>query len=138
MGADNPFQQPARLTFQAIRTHLNQERVQLEHLLRSAFKCLRFGGRLVVVCFKRDEVTTVRHFLREYEEPSQMLADALPHEDLQHLYPLLAHQPALEWCVREACSPLLPTAEELRVNTRSRSAQAIVLEKLRRRHLSEH
>ena len=39
--AANPFQQPARLTFQAIRMHLNQERAQLQQLLSAAFQRLR-------------------------------------------------------------------------------------------------
>ena len=62
------FQQPARLTFQAIRTHLNREFQQLESLLEGAMGRLAFGGRLAVVCFKRAEVAAVRRFLREHED----------------------------------------------------------------------
>ncbi|CAJ1328623.1 unnamed protein product, partial [Effrenium voratum] len=63
----NPFQEPARLTFQAIRSHLNQEFQQLEALLPAAFARLVLGGRAVIICFKGAEVATVRRWLRRNE-----------------------------------------------------------------------
>ncbi|CAE8643729.1 unnamed protein product [Polarella glacialis] len=67
-GGCSPFEQPARLTFQAIRSHLNQEFQQLDQLLSAAFSHLAVGGRVVVICFKRAEVAAVRRWLRRNEE----------------------------------------------------------------------
>eukprot|EP00913_Durusdinium_trenchii_P017156 g16135.t1 len=64
----SPFQQPARLVFQAIRSHLNQELQELEKLLGAAFQLLMPGGRAVIVCFKGAEVAAVRSWLRQNEE----------------------------------------------------------------------
>eukprot|EP00747_Dinoflagellata_sp_TGD_P123603 gnl/TRDRNA2_/TRDRNA2_173841_c1_seq1.p1 gnl/TRDRNA2_/TRDRNA2_173841_c1~~gnl/TRDRNA2_/TRDRNA2_173841_c1_seq1.p1 ORF type:complete len:379 (+),score=79.63 gnl/TRDRNA2_/TRDRNA2_173841_c1_seq1:77-1213(+) len=131
--AENPFQQPARLTFQALRTHLNCEFQQLESLLASAAARLTVSGRIAVLCFKRAEVAVVRRFLRQHEEPLPDVVADWPCEKLPKLYPLLSREPAPQYCVAEVCKPLVPSPEELRANTRARSAQCLVLEKRTRR-----
>eukprot|EP00927_Polykrikos_kofoidii_P062768 TRINITY_DN57571_c0_g1_i1.p1 TRINITY_DN57571_c0_g1~~TRINITY_DN57571_c0_g1_i1.p1 ORF type:complete len:765 (-),score=109.96 TRINITY_DN57571_c0_g1_i1:89-2383(-) len=140
-GASNNFQQPARLTFQALRTHLNQEFQQLDELLKAAFKRLAFGGRVVIICFKHAEVAAVRRFIRDHEECDPRLLAEWPPERLLQLYPLLARRPSVgeehpsaeEWCVAEVGPPLQPSTDEVQFNTRARSANALVLEKRARR-----
>jgi len=134
--ARNPFQQPARLTFQAIRTFLNREFEQLECLLQAALRRLEMHGRLVVICFKRTEVAAVRRFLRAHEEPRQPSEwwERRARGEVEKLFPLLVHGlEAVPWQFRELCAPLVPSAKELHANTRARSAQALVLEKLPRK-----
>ncbi|CAK9030308.1 Ribosomal RNA small subunit methyltransferase H (16S rRNA m(4)C1402 methyltransferase) (rRNA (cytosine-N(4)-)-methyltransferase RsmH) [Durusdinium trenchii] len=76
----SPFQQPARLVFQAIRSHLNQELQELEKLLGAAFQLLMPGGRAVIVCFKGAEVAAVRSWLRQNEDCKAEVAEGLPEE----------------------------------------------------------
>merc|ERR1712008_659837 len=112
--ASNPFQQPARLTFQAIRTFLNREFEQLECLLQAALRRLEMHGRLVVICFKRTEVAAVRRFLRAHEEPRQPCEwwERRVRAEVQTLFPLLLHgSEAVPWQFRELCAPLVPSAE---------------------------
>jgi len=131
--AENAFEQPARLTFQAIRTHLNNEFQQLERLVGAALERLAVGGRLAIICFKRPEVATARRVLRRNEECHPSAVEGWPRSCLARLYPLLARSPAPDWCAAEACAPLLPSAMEVRANTRARSAQALIFEKRTRR-----
>lgn len=116
----NPFEQPARLTFQAIRSHLNQEFSQLCALLAATVQRLATGGRAVIICFKAKEVSTVRQWLRQHEEPSPDIAAGWPEERLLSLYPLLQRsceeQP---WCITEALRPLKPEPTEVQADRKS-------------------
>ena len=125
----SPFQQPARLTFQAIRCYLNQELQQLEALLSAAFRRLAPKGRVVLLCFKAAEVAAVRAWLRRNEDAPPVAA-AWPIATARALYPLLQRSHAEQgWCALEVREPLRPSEEELKANTRARSARALVLEK---------
>eukprot|EP00930_Biecheleria_cincta_P043738 TRINITY_DN30017_c0_g1_i1.p1 TRINITY_DN30017_c0_g1~~TRINITY_DN30017_c0_g1_i1.p1 ORF type:complete len:715 (-),score=102.39 TRINITY_DN30017_c0_g1_i1:180-2324(-) len=129
-GGCSPFEQPARLTFQAIRSHLNQEFQQIHQLLSVMFPRLAFGGRAVIICFKRAEVALVRNWLRQHDEYNPSTVQEWTQERLSEAYPLsrktLQEQ---HWCAAETRPPIVPSSAELRSNTRARSARALVLEK---------
>jgi 16S rRNA (cytosine1402-N4)-methyltransferase len=114
-----PGQDPATRSFQALRIHINQELRQLEIALPQALGLLKPGGRLVVICFHSLEDRIVKNFMRE-----QSVADDLPKG-----LPLRADQlpkPKL----RLVGKMLKPSAAEIAVNPRARSAVMRVAEKL--------
>jgi len=122
--AVNHYQHPSRLSLQAIRTHLNQEFQQLEGMLAAALPRLSVGARCVVLCFKPMEVSAVRFFRRRNELPKDAVVRTWRREKVLQLYPLASRRQ--DWCVTEDRT-ILPGAEEVRMNTRSRAAQGIVL-----------
>lgn len=127
-GLDDRSQHPAKLSFQAIRTWINQEFQQFEKVLEGSFQRLKYGGRCVVICFKRAETMTLQRFIRDNEECDPDRVAGWPPEKVISAYPLL-QRPNQKWCVREVCNPISPTPEEMRYNNRSRSARGHVLEK---------
>ena len=56
---------PATRTFQALRIAVNQELAALDVFLEQAPRCLRPGGRLVVVSYHSHEDRAVKHSFRE-------------------------------------------------------------------------
>lgn len=56
---------PATRTFQALRIAVNQELAALEVFLEQAPRCLRPGGRLIVVSYHSHEDRAVKHSFRE-------------------------------------------------------------------------
>ncbi len=115
-----PGQDPATRSFQALRIHVNQELGQLALALPEALELLRPGGRLVVISFHSLEDRIVKQFMRDAACP----ADALPKN-----LPLRADQlpqPRL----RLLGKAMKPSAAEVAVNPRARSAVMRVAEKL--------
>lgn len=113
-----PGQDPATRSFQALRIHINQELGQLALALPQALELLKPGGRLVVISFHSLEDRIVKRFMREAAVP-----DALPKG-----LPLRADQlpkPRLR-IVGKAGKP---SADEIAVNPRARSAVMRVAEK---------
>jgi 16S rRNA (cytosine1402-N4)-methyltransferase len=113
-----PRQDPATRTFQAIRIHLNQELEELSLALPQCVELLKPGGRLVVVSFHSLEDRIVKRFLRDHAR-----ADRLPPR-----LPLRARDlppPMLRLVGR----PVRPSASEIAVNPRARSAVMRVAEK---------
>ncbi|MGA2542614.1 MAG: 16S rRNA (cytosine(1402)-N(4))-methyltransferase RsmH [Verrucomicrobiota bacterium] len=111
---------PATKVFQALRIVVNDELGHLQRGLEAAVKILKPGGRLAAISFHGLEDRVVKKFggrlSRDYEahEPD------VP--ELRRPRPAI-----LRWVQRKA---ILPGAEELRENPRSRSAQCRVMEKL--------
>ncbi len=91
---------PATRTFQALRIAVNDELKSLEIFLRRAPSILREGGRMVIISFHSLEDRRVKNAFREDE--------------------------SLEVITRK---PIQASAEEIRRNTRSRSAKLRVAEK---------
>jgi len=111
---------PATKVFQALRIVVNDELGHLQRGLEAAVKILKPGGRLAAISFHGLEDRVVKKFggrlSRDYE------ADEPDVPELRRPRPAI-----LRWVQRKA---ILPGAEELRENPRSRSAQCRVMEKL--------
>ena len=105
---------PATRTFQALRIYVNDELGELQRGLSAAEVLLRPGGKLVVVSFHSLEDRMVKGFLRER-------GGAAPRPS--------RHQPAREEAASAstfglvARRPVKPTAREVAINPRARSAR---------------
>eukprot|EP00416_Gambierdiscus_australes_P031159 CAMPEP_0171087818 /NCGR_PEP_ID=MMETSP0766_2-20121228/20388_1 /TAXON_ID=439317 /ORGANISM="Gambierdiscus australes, Strain CAWD 149" /LENGTH=334 /DNA_ID=CAMNT_0011545549 /DNA_START=6 /DNA_END=1006 /DNA_ORIENTATION=+ len=116
---------PAKTTFQALRIHLNNEFGQLRGGVAAALDLLKSGGRLGVLTWKHSECALLLECLRGVEVAGTN-------------FPLLRWHKARP--VRERLSKAWgfvadvarrPTPEEMRLNSRSRSAVFHVLRKNR-------
>jgi len=110
---------PARRTFQALRIAVNDELKVLQEALNQAIECLAPGGRLVVISFHSLEDRVVKDTFRQQANPCECPPD----------FPVCrcGKQPVLRLITRK---PLLPSADELRINPRSRSARLRSAEKI--------
>ncbi|MGB9713744.1 MAG: 16S rRNA (cytosine(1402)-N(4))-methyltransferase RsmH [Candidatus Bathyarchaeales archaeon] len=88
---------PATKTFQALRIAVNDELNNLERALPQAVEILKPGGRLVVISFHSLEDRIVKNFLREN-----------------------ARKGMIKVLTKK---PVKPSAEEVKINPRSRSAR---------------
>lgn len=109
---------PAKRTFQAIRIELNRELDVLDNSIEMMIERLNPHGRLCIITFHSLEDRIVKSRFRESENPC-----ICPPE-----FPVCV-------CGRKSKGkiitrkPILPTQEELEVNTRSKSAKLRVFEK---------
>lgn len=94
---------PATRTFQALRIAVNDEFGSLQEGLLDAIRLLAPGGRVAVISFHSLEDRIVKNILREREESGIGR--------------------------RITKKPIIPSAEEQRVNARSRSAKLRIFEK---------
>jgi 16S rRNA (cytosine1402-N4)-methyltransferase len=101
----------ATKTFQAIRIYLNDEIKELEEGLIAAEKVLRPEGRLVVVSFHSIEDKIVKNFFYKCLRKKSLS---------RHLPELPKKNPSLEILTKK---PILPSAKEICINKRSRSAK---------------
>ena len=101
----------ATKTFQAIRIYLNDEIKELEKGLIAAEKVLRPEGRLVVVSFHSIEDKIVKNFFYKCFQNTSLS---------RHLPELPKTNPSLEILTKK---PILPSAKEICINKRSRSAK---------------
>lgn len=112
---------PAKRTFQAIRIELNQELSVLEDSLEDLVDLLNDGGRLCIITFHSLEDRIVKNFFRKKENPCTCPPD----------FPVCI-------CGRKAegkvitRKPILPGAEEMEINKRSKSAKLRIFEKNQR------
>ena len=103
---------PATRTFQALRIFINHELEELARALAAAERILKAGGRLVVVAFHSLEDRIVKRFLAER---SRVRSAASRHQPAADQPP-----PSFLLLTRGA---VVPTAEEIAANPRSRSAR---------------
>jgi len=95
--------------YQALRIEVNQEMRSLEKFLDGSARCLKPGGRLVVITYHSLEDRMVKNFIRTGNVEGRQEKD---------LYGRT--QTPLEAVNRK---PILPAEEEIAVNTRARSAK---------------
>ena len=105
---------PATRTFQALRIYVNDELGQLMDALAAAERCLKPGGRLVVVTFHSLEDRIVKRYLTD--------ASGRNPSGSRHLPPA-AGAPAEPRYQIINQRPLTPSEEEIAANPRARSAR---------------
>jgi len=110
---------PATQTFQAIRIEVNQELKKIEDFLDLAVNRLKVGGRLVVISFHSLEDRIVKRRFLEYKK------DCICPIDL----PVCAcDKVSLGNIITR--KPVIPTDDELKINSKSRSAKLRVFERI--------
>lgn len=114
---------PATRTFQALRIVVNRELQQLERVLPQALRLLRPGGRLAVITFHSLEDRIVKHWM--LAEARSDVPDSNRMEE--RMEGSSQRRPTLRILTKK---PITPTAEEMRLNPRSRSAKLRIAEKL--------
>ncbi len=104
---------PATRTFQALRIAVNDEIGELSRGLSAAERLLSPGGRLAVVTFHSLEDRPVKSFLQQRSGKASAGSRHLPSHPAARLpsFRLLASK------------PITPSAEEVRLNPRARSAK---------------
>jgi 16S rRNA (cytosine1402-N4)-methyltransferase len=108
---------PATRCFQAIRIYINDELTQLAKGLEVAIRLLRPGGRLVVISFHSLEDRLVKRTIREAVRPGKVRRNIPQHPDFAAV-------------LQPVGKAIKPSASELSVNPRARSAVMRVAEKL--------
>jgi len=106
---------PATRTFQALRIYVNDELGELVKGLSAAERCLKPGGRLVVVTFHSLEDRIAKRFLASRSGKQARGSRHLPERSIKSSSPsfrILNYR------------PLTPLKGELEVNPRARSARA--------------
>ncbi len=105
---------PATRTFQALRIYVNDELGELRRALLAAERCLRPGGRLVVVTFHSLEDRIVKQFLQKRSGAAPKGSRYLPDQSAQF------DRPSFQIVNRRS---LTSSKGELEVNPRARSAR---------------
>ena len=120
VGTREPGKDPATRTFQALRSHVNQELEELEHVLVDALRWLAPGARLAVISFHSLEDRIVKRFMADAERPGE-------HPDLARL-PIRARDlpPPILLRIGRA---IKPSSDEVARNPRARSAVLRIAER---------
>lgn len=110
---------PAKQVFQALRIEVNHELEYLEKSLTDALKCLKVGGRIVVITFHSLEDRIVKQIFKK--------ATSL---DLPKGLPFIPDGYEVNYRLVNS-KIILPTEAELKENNRSHSAKLRVIEKIK-------
>jgi len=110
---------PATKTFQALRIAVNEEMQSLREALPQALEILAKGGRLAVISFHSLEDRIVKEFMR-YEASQCICPPGLP-------VCVCGKQPTIKLVSKK---PIVPSAREVELNPRARSAKLRVAEKI--------
>ncbi len=110
---------PAKRTFQAIRIEVNGELDAIEPTVRAAVSHLKAGGRCAFISFQSLEDRIIKKAYQELSSGCECPRD----------FPVCVcgKKPSISVITKK---PILPSAEELAVNPRSRSAKLRVAEKI--------
>ena len=109
---------PSKKTFQAIRIECNRELEVLKNTLDDMIELLNPGGRLCIITFHSLEDRLVKSAFRKQENPCTCPSD----------FPVcVCGKKSLGKAVTR--KPILPSKEELEVNSRSKSAKLRIFEK---------
>ncbi|NII09897.1 16S rRNA (cytosine(1402)-N(4))-methyltransferase RsmH [Oleiagrimonas sp. C23AA] len=118
IGRREPGKHPATRTFQGLRIAVNAELDALERGLSAAVDCLKPGGRLAVISFHSLEDRMVKRFIKDESGRVQGGRRGLPPPE------------APKARLRAVGKAQFPSADEVAVNVRSRSAVLRVAERL--------
>ena len=110
---------PAKRTFQAIRIELNQELEVLKNSLDEMIELLNPGGRICIITFHSLEDRIVKISFRKNENPCTCPPD----------FPMCVCGKISKGKVITR-KPILPSEEELNVNSRSKSAKLRIFERI--------
>lgn len=101
--------------YQALRIEVNAEMRALEDFLAGCAPILKSGGRLSIITYHSLEDRMVKNYMKSGKTSGEIEQDI--YGNLQSCYRLVNNK------------PILPGEEEIRLNTRSRSAKLRVAEK---------
>lgn len=110
---------PEREIFQALRIEVNGELKAIEEALPVAIKRLKKGGRICVITFHSLEDRIVKQIFKKYSEVNEMLK-GLP--DIPEEY-----KPLIKLINKK---PITPSINELKENSRSKSAKLRIIERV--------
>lgn len=110
---------PERKIFQALRIAVNNELNVLESVLPDAIDLLKSGGRLSVITFHSLEDRIVKNTFKKYSEVNEIFK-GLP--DIPDEY-----KPKIKIINKK---PILPSEDELKINSRSHSAKLRIVERI--------
>ena len=110
---------PSKKTFQAIRIECNRELEVLKNTLDDMIEMLNPGGRLCIITFHSLEDRLVKSAFRKHENPCTCPSD----------FPVCVCGNKSKGKVITK-KPILPSKEELEVNSRSKSAKLRIFEKI--------
>ena len=110
---------PAKRTFQAIRIELNKELEVLQNNLDDMIDLLNPGGRICIITFHSLEDRIVKTNFKRNENPCTSPSD----------FPVCVCGKKSKGKVVTR-KPILPSEEELEVNSRSKSAKLRVFERV--------
>jgi 16S rRNA (cytosine1402-N4)-methyltransferase len=113
-----PGQNPATRTFQALRIYVNQELEELSLILPKCLDLLAVGGRLVVISFHSLEDRIVKRFISSEEN----------RDDLPSNFPIKAKD-LPQSRLKMVGKAIKPSADEIKLNVRARSAVMRVAER---------
>lgn len=111
---------PAKKVFQALRIEVNNELEELKVALEGALELLDINGRLAVITFHSLEDRIVKKMFKEKTEINPVVK-GMPNipEELLPDFKLITNK------------PIIPTEEEMKYNSRSKSAKLRVIEKIK-------
>jgi 16S rRNA (cytosine1402-N4)-methyltransferase len=110
---------PATRTFQALRIAVNDELRQLEKFLGQALERLRIGGRIAVITFHSGEDRVVKQFFKD-QTKGCICPPGFP-------VCRCGNKPKIKIITKK---PITPTLEEVKNNSRARSAKLRIVEKI--------
>lgn len=112
------FKHPATRSFQGIRIFINRELDDLKKCLDSVLDLLAVGGRLVVISFHSLEDRMIKRFMRDQSRGEQFPPGMAVTEDM------------LNRRIKIIGKAIKPSAAEIEMNKRSRSAVMRIAEKI--------
>ena len=110
---------PERKIFQAIRIEVNSEMKVLKEVLPDAIDLLNKGGRIAVITFHSLEDRIVKQIFKKESEVND-LVKGLPNIPEEY-------QPKIKLINKK---PIVPSTEELKENSRSKSAKLRIIERI--------
>ncbi len=111
---------PAKKVFQALRIEVNNELNEFEKALKDSLELLNIGGRVVVITFHSLEDRICKNIFKQASEVNEVVK-GMPDIPLNLL-------PNFKLITKK---PIIPRDEEIRRNSRSKSAKMRVIERIK-------